>query len=93
MEIRYLLDYSQNKDLIATKIIQVKGEKLSGLDIMELFKNSEDKELIKKTLSQNGVNYERINKIINRLNIDTPLIPDNYQSMLQEIKRIKEIMK
>ena len=93
LEIRYLLDYSQNKDLIATKIIQVKGEKLSGLDIMELFKNSEDKELIKKTLSQNGVNYERINKIINRLNIDTPLIPDNYQSMLQEIKRIKEIMK
>ena len=97
LEIRSLLYYSQNKDLIATKIIQVKGEKLSGLDIMELFKNSEDKELIKKTLSQNGVNYERINNVINRYNknynFDIPLISDNYQSMLQEIRRIKEIMK
>ena len=96
IEIKDLLDYSQNKDLIATKIIQVKGEKLSGLDIMELFKNSEDKELIKKTLSQNGVNYERINNVIDRYNknynFDIPLIPDNYQSMLNEIRRIKEIM-
>jgi hypothetical protein len=51
-----------------------------------------DKELIKKLLLQNGVDYNLINKSIKDNGIDIPLIPDNYKEMLQEIKRIKQIM-
>ena len=92
-DVEYLLQYSKDKDLIATKIIDIMGEELYSDEAGRLLKYSEDKELIKKLILQKGFNYKRINKIINRLNIDTPLIPDNYQSMLNEIKRIKEIMK
>ena len=99
-DINYLLKYSDNKDDNATKIINIKGEKISGGEIYSLFFYSKDKEVIKKLLLQNGVNYERINDVIQMYNDnDTPyhlrirLIPDNYQSMLQEIRKIKEIMK
>ena len=91
-KISNLLLYSTDKDLIATKIIEVKGKELNSMDISFLIHYSNDKELIKKTLLQNGVDYKLINDAITSYNIDTPLIPDNYQSMLQEIKRIKEIM-
>ncbi len=93
-EIDVLLDYSSNKNDIVTKIIQVKGKVLTEEDIWYLFDYlKKDKELINKTLLQNGVDYNLINKVITTYNIDTPLIPDNYQSMLNEIRRIKEIMK
>jgi hypothetical protein len=92
-DVEYLLRYSEDKDLIATKIINAMSEELYYDAVERLLKYSEDKELITKLLLQNGVNYKKINKIINRLNIDIPLIPDDYQSMLNEIKRIKEIMK
>ena len=91
-DIHHLLEHSDNNDKIAIKIIESKGEKLNDYDINQLIKRSENKELIKKTLLQNGVDYKLINKVITSYNIDTPLIPDNYQSMLQEIRRIKEIM-
>jgi hypothetical protein len=98
-DIHYLLKYSDNKDDIATKIINIKGEKISGGEIYSLFRYSKDKELIKKLLLQNGIDYKLINDVIQMYNDnDTPyhlrirLIPDNYQSMLQEIRRIKEIM-
>ena len=92
-DINNLLKYSDNKDIIATKIIEKKGVKLNYNDINNLLKYSHNKELINKTLLQNGVDYNLINKVITTYNIDTPLIPDNYQSMLNEIRRIKEIMK
>jgi hypothetical protein len=91
-EINKLLKHSKNKDLIATKIIEVKGKELDYYDIRDLLKYSENKELIKKTLLQNGFDYKLINDVISRGNIDTPLIPDNYQEMLNEIRRIKQIM-
>jgi hypothetical protein len=92
-QINNLLQYSEDKHLIATKIIDLKGEKLSFEDVSYLLYEAKDKELIKKTLLQNGVDYKLINKVITNLKIDTPLIPDNYQEMLNEIRRIKEIMK
>ena len=88
-----LFDYSEDKDFMATKIIKIKGEELQPYDISQLLKNSKDKELIKKLLLQNGVDYKLINKVITNLNMDTSLIPDNYQETLNEIKRIKEIMR
>ena len=88
-----LFDYSEDKDFMATKIIKIKGEELQPYDISQLLKNSKDKELIKKLLLQNGVDYKLINKVITNLNMDIPLIPDNYQEMLNEIRRIKEIMR
>jgi hypothetical protein len=88
-----LFTYSFNKYDIATKIIEKKGEKLNDSDInFLLISFSKDKEFIKKRLLQNGVDYKLINDVISRYNFVTPLIPDNYQSMLNEIKRIKEIM-
>ena len=91
-----LLHYSINKNNIATKIIEKKGEKLNGLEIFRLLLYPKDKELIKKTLLQNGVGYGTINDVIRKhskdFDEDIPLIPDNYQSMLNEIRRIKEIM-
>jgi hypothetical protein len=93
MDIAFLLEYSNDKDFIATKIIEVKGEKLARDEITLLLHYSNDKELIKKTLLQNGVDYKLINNVITRYKIDTPLIPDNYQEMLNEIKRIKEIIR
>ena len=83
------------------KIIEAKGEKLTDREIYILILRSDKRELIKKTLLQNGINYKLINHLINRYNennglkndLKIPLIPDNYQSMLNEIKRIKEIMK
>ena len=87
---------------IATKIIKTKGKELNGDDLYFLFKSlpfyiyPERKELIKKTLLQNGVDYNLINNVINKCNTESeeqiPLIPDNYKEMLQEIKRIKQIM-
>jgi oligoribonuclease NrnB/cAMP/cGMP phosphodiesterase (DHH superfamily) len=78
---------------IATKIIKTKGNKLNYSDVTILLIHAKmDKELIKKLFLQNGVDYNLINKSIKDHGIDTPLIPDNYQSMLQEIKRIKQIM-
>jgi hypothetical protein len=91
--ISILLLNSKNKDNDVVKIIQKVGENLDSDDIYYLLLYSKDKELIKKTLLQNGVDYMLINKVITRNNLDISLIPDNYQSMLQEIKRIKEIMK
>ena len=92
-DILQLLYYSNDKDKTATKIIEKKGVKLTNDEIYFLIHYSNDKELIKKTLLQNGVDYKLINDVITNDNIDIPLIPDNYQSMLQEIRRIKEIMK
>ena len=94
MELFSTIYYSDNvNDSVTIKIIDVKGEKLNNDDIRTLLKYSENKELIKKTLLQNGVDYKLINDAIIKFNnIDTSLIPDNYQSMIQEIRRIKEIM-
>jgi hypothetical protein len=80
------------RDLILTKIIETKGKKLNYEPIVFLLSISNDKELIKKTLLQNGVDYKLINNVIIENDLPIPLIPDNYQSMLNEIKRIKEIM-
>jgi hypothetical protein len=87
---------------IATKIIKTKGKELNDDDLYFLFKSlpfnfyPERKELIKKTLLENGVDYNLINNVINKYNTESeeqiPLIPDNYKEMLQEIKRIKQIM-
>ena len=78
------------------KIIESKGEKLNDNEIYILIFYSPNKELIKKTLLQNGVDYKLINHNLNVhnkiYNLNIPLIPDNYQSMLNEIRRIKEIM-
>jgi hypothetical protein len=91
--ISILLLNSKNKDNDAVKIIQKVGENLDSDDIYYLLLYSKDKELIKKTLLQNGVDFMLINKVITRNNLDILLIPDNYQEMLNEIRRIKEIMK
>ena len=88
-----LLKYLENKDDNITKIINLKGEELSRYDVFNLFKYSINKELIKKLLLQNGVDYNLINNIIlDAFDGVTQLIPDNYQSMLNEIRRIKQIM-
>jgi hypothetical protein len=90
-----LLSYSEeerNISIMSIKIIELMGEKLDQVAISYLFNYSRNKELIKKTLLQNGVDYNLINKSIKNNRINIPLIPDNYQSMLQEIRRIKEIM-
>jgi len=91
--ISILLLNSKNKDNDAVKIIQKVGENLDSDDIYYLLLYSKDKELIKKTLLQNGVDYMLINKVITRNNLDTSLIPNNYTQTLNEIRRIKEIMK
>jgi len=91
-DINYLITNSINKDDIITKIIDIRGEKLYYDDIFYLLQYSKNKELIKKTLLQNGVDYKTINYVITNNQMNTSLIPDNYQSMLQEIRRIKEIM-
>ena len=98
--LKYLLSIDRYE--IATKIIETKGKELNGDDIYALFIPlyfniyRERKELIKKTLLQNGVDYNLINNVINKYNRESndsiPLIPDNYKEMLQEIKRIKQIM-
>jgi hypothetical protein len=98
--LEYLLSFQRYE--IATKIIETKGKELNGDDIYTLFIllyfniYRERKELIKKTLLQNGVDYNLINNVINKYNTESeeqiPLIPDNYKEMLQEIKRIKQIM-
>ena len=62
-------------------------------NLIDLLYEAKDKELIKKTLLQKGVNYELINRVIKDNYIGTPPILDNHNRMLQEIKRIKEIMK
>jgi hypothetical protein len=91
-EIYFLLKYSVNKDDIAIKIINEKDGEIIFNECKYLLFYSKDKELIKKLLLQNGVDYKHINYEITRYNIDTPLIPDDYQSMLNEIRRIKEMM-
>ena len=96
-KLRIIMQFSKDKDDIARKIIQAKGKKLNIYDITHIIKYSKDKEFIKKRLLQKGIDYKFINYgivMFNSGNIDEiPLISDNYQSMLQEIKRIKEIMK
>ena len=90
-----LLSYSEeerNISIMSIKIIELMGEKLDQVAISYLFDYSRNKELIKKTLLQNGVDYNLINKSIKDNRINIPLIPDNYQSMLNEIRRIKEMM-
>jgi hypothetical protein len=84
---------TEYKDLIIREIIDVIGNKLNNVYILFLVVLSNDKELTKKTLLQKGVDYKLINDIITTNEIDTPLIPDNYQEMLNEIKRIKEIIR
>jgi hypothetical protein len=95
-DLSWLLRESKDIDKTAIKIIETKGEKLDGGEIFTLLKRSKNKELMKKTLLQNDVDYKLINDVINgynkNFNLNIPLIPDNYQSMLQEIRRIKEIM-
>ena len=93
-----LLQHSENKDDIAIKIILLKYS--DNKDITEtryelslLLSFPKNKELIKKILLQYGVYHGLINNVIKSYKINTPLIPNNYQSMLNEIKRIKEIMK
>jgi hypothetical protein len=88
-----IIHYAKNKDNIIIKIIQSKDMVIDQFNLTDFLYYSIDKELIKKTLLQNGVNYELINRVIRDNYLDISLIPDNYQSMLQEIKRIKEIMK
>ena len=83
---------TEYKDRIATKIIEIYGENLNYNTIVLLVALSNDIELIKKKLLQKGIDYKLINDVITKHKIDTPLIPYNYQSMLQEIRRIKEIM-
>ncbi len=87
-----IIYYSKNKDNIIIKIIQSKNIYFNQFNLLDLFYYSRDSELIKKTLLQQGVNYELINKVIRDYYLKIPLIPDNYQSMLNEIKRIKKIM-
>ena len=81
--------------LVSQKMKQFLNE-LDNVAISYLFDYSRNKELIKKTLLQNGVDYNLINNVINKCNTESeeqiPLIPDNYKEMLQEIKRIKQIM-
>ena len=105
LDIENLIIYlsSNERYEMSEKIIYTKGKELNGDDIFALFNSiqftfyPEKKELIKKLLLQNGVDYKLINKVIsdisNEINTQfTPLIPYNYQSMLNEIKRIKQIM-
>jgi hypothetical protein len=93
-EVKYLLQYTGNKNTIATKIIEKIGYHHLDSFVMKLLLSfSENKELIKKLLLQKGIDYEVINYVItNLLDEDISLIPDNYQSMLNEIRRIKQIM-
>jgi hypothetical protein len=85
--------YAKNKDNIIIKIIQSKNMVIDQFNMVDLLKYSIDKELIKKTLLQNGVNYELINKVIRDNYLDTPPILHNNPLVLNEIRRIKEIMK
>jgi hypothetical protein len=87
-EFDYLTDYERIKFIEKTG-----GIKNSKYDIGYLLRYSEDKELIKKLLLQKGIDYKLINNMLLMFKIDTPLIPDNYQEMLNEIKRIKQIMR
>jgi hypothetical protein len=91
-EIFYSLKYSVNKDDIATKIIRTKDENYKKIDISYLLQLSHNKEIIKKLLLQKGIDHKLINDVITNDDIDIPLIPDDYQSMLNEIRRIKEMM-
>jgi hypothetical protein len=91
--ILYLENKLENNDIIITKIIKSKKIELNPRYISAFLYYSKDKELIKKTLLQKGVDYKLINDIITKNKIDIPLIPDNYQEMLNEIKRIKQIIR
>jgi hypothetical protein len=66
---------------------------IDQFNMVDLLKYSIDKELIKKTLLQQGVNYELINKVIRDNYLYTPPILHNNPLVLNEIRRIKEIMK
>jgi hypothetical protein len=88
-----IIHYSKNRDNIIIKIIQSKDMYFDLFNLIDLLYEAKDKELIKKTLLQKGVNYELINRVIKDNYIDTPPILDNHNRMLNEIKRIKEIMK
>ena len=89
----YILKYSSNKISVINKILKIETKNDFEDTIYYLLQYSKDKELVKKILLQNNIDYKLINNIILDNFSDTPLIPDNYQSMLNEIKRIKEIMK
>jgi len=88
-----IIYYAKNKDNIIIKIIQSKDMVIDQFNMVDLLKYSIDKELIKKTLLQNGVNYELINKVIKDNYLDTPPILHNNPLVLNEIRRIKEIMR
>jgi hypothetical protein len=88
-----IIHYAKNKDNIIIKIIQSKDMYFDQFNLIDLLYYSKDKELIKKTLLQNGVNYELINRVIRDNYLDTPPILHNNPLVLNEIRRIKEIMK
>jgi len=99
-KIVHFLRHSQNIDDVAIKIIETIDKKyFSVYNIKYLFIFTENKELIKNLLLQNGVDYKLINTAIRDYNFEKDgisyikPIPDNYQEMLNEIRRIKEIMK
>ena len=72
-EVKYLLQYSENKNTVATKIIEKIGHHRLDSFVMKLLLSfSENKELIKKLLLQKGIDYESINYVIDIFNIDTP---------------------
>jgi hypothetical protein len=92
-DIYLLLASSKETNNIAIKIIKSKGEKLEYDDIVYLFKFSQNRESLKKTLLQQGIDYELINSVIRFNDFGIKKIPDNYQKTLNEINRIKQIMK
>ena len=99
-KIIFFLRHSQNENNIAIKIIKtIDKSYFTVYNMKYLFIITENKELIKKLLLQNGVDYKLINRTIRDYNFEKDgvsyiePIPDNYQEMLHEIRRIKEIMR
>ena len=98
-KIVHFLRHSQNIDDVAIKIIETIDKKYFSIyNIKYLFIFTENKELIKNLLLQNGVDYKLINTAIRDYNFEKDgisyiePIPDNYQETLNEIRRIKQIM-
>jgi hypothetical protein len=91
-DIKYILKYSSNEISVINKILKIETKYDFEDIIYYLLHYSKDKELVKKILLQNNIDYKLINNIILNNFSDIPLIPDNYKETLQEIKRIKQIM-
>ena len=91
-DIKYILKYSSNEISVINKILKIETKNDFEDLIYYLLRYSKDKELVKKILLQNNIDYKLINNIILNNFSDIPLIPDNYKETLQEIKRIKQIM-